>query len=143
MNTLQPDYPSVQDYIVHVREILLNEARAALDAGVDSIQFDSPDLLAFLNPAMSREEVQEVTRQRVELNNSLLGELPPEMLEIHSCWGNYINTQICTLGSISTILPELYELKAGTIGPLEVFDGLRDFEELASLKDTPFHGARN
>jgi len=130
-------YPTIQDYLDDVKEILLNEARGAIDAGVDSIQFDSPDLLAFTSPAMSLDVLKGVTRQRIELNNLVLSELPADMLEIHACWGNYISTQITTQGSISSLLPELYELKVGTLGPLEVFDGMRDFAELEALRAYP------
>jgi 5-methyltetrahydropteroyltriglutamate--homocysteine methyltransferase len=134
---VEADYPTMQDYLDDVKGMLLNEAKNTIDAGVDSIQFDSPDLLAFTNPAMPPEVTKAATRWRVDLNNQVLAELPREMLEIHACWGNYVNTQIMTLGSITNFLPELYELEVGTIGPFEVFDGLRDFAELEALKAYP------
>ncbi len=131
------DYPTVTDFVADLRAILLNEAKSAITAGADTIQFDSPDILAFTSPEMPLDVLKAITRQRVEMNNLVLAELPPEKLQIHACWGNYIGTQVATLGSISNLLPELYDLKVGTLGPLEVFDGTRDFDELNKLKAYP------
>jgi 5-methyltetrahydropteroyltriglutamate--homocysteine methyltransferase len=119
-------YPSLDDYVDEIKSIVINEVDAAFKAGADVVQFDSPDL-SFST------DIQEA----VDLNNSVISRFPPEKLELHICWGNYENTQIKTSGSFRDLLPTLYGLKAGTLGPLEIFDGLRDYKELEAFKEYP------
>ncbi len=83
-------YPTIDDYLDDVKKIIINEVRAALDAGADVVQFDAPDILQFdvygeYNPDKGR--AKERVRRAVELNNEVLSKLPTEHLEIHSCWG--------------------------------------------------------
>lgn len=121
-------YPTIDDYLEEVKSIILNEVESALETGADVIQFDSPDL-SFFRPT----SLQEI----VELNNSVISNFPKEKLEFHICWGNYENTQINTTGSFRELLPTLYDLDVGTLGPLEIFDGLRDHQELEVFRDFP------
>ena len=130
-------YPTIDDYLDDVKKIIINEVRAALNAGADVVQFDAPDILQFdvygeYNPDKGR--AKERVRRAVELNNEVLSKLPAEHLEIHSCWGNFNNSQFNTLGHYDDALPELYDLKVGVLGPFEVFDGIRDYEELKYFK---------
>jgi len=125
---IQGLYPSLDDYIDEVRSIIINEASAALKAGADVIQFDSPDL-----SLLRSKKLQEA----VDLNNSVISRFPPEKMELHVCWGNYENTQINTMGSFRDLIPTLYDLRVGTIGPLEIFDGLRDYKELEVFREFP------
>jgi 5-methyltetrahydropteroyltriglutamate--homocysteine methyltransferase len=121
-------YPSLDDYLDDANSIIVNEAEAALRAEADSVQFDSPDLTLW-----------PPTQQRwaIDLNNAVLSKVPRDKTELHVCWGNYENTQANTTGSFSALLPKLYDLKVGTLGPLEIFDGLRDYKELSVFKETP------
>jgi len=131
-------YPTLDDYLADMKNILINEARAALNAGADTVQFDSPDLLQFdVYGQYLEDKGKDRLKFAIEITNEVLEALPQENLQVHSCWGNLMNTQFNTLGHYDLALPELYELKAGTIGPLEVFDGIRDFEELKYFVDYP------
>ncbi|MEM3243612.1 MAG: hypothetical protein QXW72_04160 [Conexivisphaerales archaeon] len=131
-------YPTVDEYLEDIKRILINEARAAIDAGADTVQFDSPDLLQFdVYGQFYEEKEREKLKWAIGINNEVLESLPGGSLQVHSCWGNLMNTQFNTLGHYDLALPELYELKAGTIGPLEVFDGMRDYEELKIFENYP------
>lgn len=131
-------YPALEDYLNDMKRILINEARAAIDAGADTIQFDSPDLLQFdVYGQYYGDKAKDRIKYAIDINNEVLSELPAENLQVHACWGNLMNTQFNTLGHYDLALPELYELKAGTIGPLEVFDGIRDYDELKHFEEYP------
>ncbi len=125
---VKDQYPSLNSYLDTVDSIIVNEAEAALRAGADSVQLDSPDLVLWAP-----------TQQKwaINLNNEVLSKVPKDKMEIHTCWGNYENTQANTTGSFKELLPNLYDLKVGTLGPLEIFDGLRDYKELEVFKETP------
>lgn len=130
-------YPSIDDYLEDIKRIIINEVREALNAGADSIQLDAPDILQFdvygeYNPDKSR--AKELVRRSVELNNEVLSALPQEHMQIHACFGNFNNSQFNTLGHYDDALPGIYDLKVGLLGPFEVFDGIRDFEELKYFK---------
>jgi len=133
---VKPYYPTLDDYLDDVKAILANEVGAALSEGADSVQLDAPDLLQFdvygqYHPSHERERL----RFAVSLDNELLSQVEAGAVQVHSCFGNLRNTQFNTLGHYGDALPELYELKAGVIGPLEVFDGIRDFSELKYFKE--------
>ncbi len=131
-------YPSLDDYLEDMKKIIINEARAAIDAGADTVQFDSPDLLQFdVYGQYLNSKEKERLNFAIGINNEVLEALPQERIQIHSCWGNLMNTQFNTMGHYDLALPELYELKSGTIGPLEVFDGIRDFDELRFFEEHP------
>ncbi len=40
-------YPTLDDYLDDMKKIIINEARASIDAGAETVQFDSPDLFQF------------------------------------------------------------------------------------------------
>jgi len=130
-DTVKKVYPTLDDYLDDMKKIIINEARTAIDAGADTVQFDSPDLLQFdVYGQYLQSKSKERLKMAIEINNEVLKALPSEKLQVHSCWGNLLNTQFNTLGHYDLALPELYELKSETIGPLEVFDGIRDYDEL-------------
>ncbi|MDG6931091.1 MAG: hypothetical protein JRN10_07640 [Nitrososphaerota archaeon] len=131
-------YPTLEDYLEEMKGVIINEARAAIEAGAETVQFDSPDLLQFdVYGQYLNDRDKEKLKWAIGINNEVLQALPQESLQVHSCWGNLMNTQFNTLGHYDLALPELYELKAGTIGPLEVFDGIRDYEELKYFGEYP------
>ncbi|MFQ1020720.1 hypothetical protein [Tardisphaera saccharovorans] len=129
-------YPTVDDYADEIKAIIINEVRSAFDAGADSVQLDAPEILQFGVYGDYRESrSKDAVRSAVQLNNELLSSIPWEKIQVHACWGNLRNTQFNTHGHYDGALPELYDLKAGVIGPLEVFDGIRDFDELSYFRD--------
>jgi 5-methyltetrahydropteroyltriglutamate--homocysteine methyltransferase len=125
---VKADYPNLNSYLDTVDSIIVNEAEAALHAGADSVQLDSPDLTLWA-PAQQK--------WAIDLNNEVLKKIPKEKTELHACWGNFENTQANTTGSFKALLPHLYDLKVGTLGSLEIFDGLRDYKELNVFKEMP------
>ena len=121
-------YPSVDEYLDELKPIIINEAEAAFKAGANVVQFDSPDISSLKSAFLER---------AVEVNNSVISHFPPEKMELHICWGNYENTQVNTTGCFKDMLPAIYDLKVGTLGPLEIFDGIRDHKEIKIFKEFP------
>ncbi len=131
-------YPTLDDYLDDMKKIIINEARASIDSGAETVQFDSPDLFQFdVYGQYLNTRKKDKLIEAIKLNNEFLEALPSHNLQVHICWGNLMNTQFNTLGHYDLALPEIYELKSGTIGPLEVFDGIRDFDELKYFKEYP------
>ena len=40
-------YPTLDDYLDDMKKIIINEARASINARAETVQFDSPDLFQF------------------------------------------------------------------------------------------------
>jgi methionine synthase II (cobalamin-independent) len=106
---LKKIYPTFDKYAQEVISIVLNEAKEAFKAGADVVQFDAPDFLEY--PAKDK------MRERIGLENEVLKHLDSSKLEHHSCWGNYLETQVCTDAHYDVVLPEIYDLKSDNIGP--------------------------
>ena len=117
-----PDY-TLDNYLSICRQLLTDEALKAFAAGADSVQFDAPTLLAFYGA--------------VDLENGLLDRVKGHgTVEVHACWGNYWNTQMDSETPLRKVLPSLLELHTDVLGPLEVFDGVRDWDSVAALNAT-------
>ena len=114
-------------YLGDCVEVLAAEAKAAFAAGADSVQFDAPTLL--IAPREARASL-------VGLDNELLARTAGlGVREVHACWGNYWNTQVDSTTPLAAVLPALLELRPEVLGPLEVFDGVRDWEAAAQLAE--------
>jgi len=75
-SSIKNEYPNVSDYLDDVKSIIRNEVEAALNAGANSVQFDSPD-----NTLTPPTQLQEA----IDLNNSVLSRFPEEKLQLHVC----------------------------------------------------------
>lgn len=122
-------YPTWDAFIEHVNSINVNEASAAFAAGADTVQFDAPTL------NVSGSGGRNFIRQLVQLDNIALdGVRGLGTTAIHACFGNGWNTQSDTVTHYDTQLPEYVELHADILGPLEIFDGWRDYKELKRIE---------
>ena len=122
-------YPTQDRFIEEVTKIIVNEAKAAFAAGADTVQFDAPTLL------ISAAAGKEFLRFLVGIDNAAIDAVKGlGTTGVHGCFGNGWNTQSDTTTHYSAILPELLELHSEVLGPFEVFDGIRDFDELEYWK---------
>ncbi|MDE1873880.1 MAG: hypothetical protein KGI04_02050 [Candidatus Micrarchaeota archaeon] len=126
---VKKEYPTYDSFIDHVTRINVNEGRAAFAAGADSVQSDGPTV------NVSGAGGRGFIRQLVQLDNIVLDALRGSgTLEFHACFGNGWNTQSDTSTHYDGHLVELVELHTDILGPLEVFDGWRDYKELGKIK---------
>jgi 5-methyltetrahydropteroyltriglutamate--homocysteine methyltransferase len=84
-------YPSERAYLYALADVLRQEYRAIVDAGL-LLQVDAPD--AALGRHMqfrhaSLEEFRRATAERVEALNHALEGIAEERVRFHVCWGNY------------------------------------------------------
>ena len=122
-------YPTKEKFIEEITKILVNEAKSAFAAGADTVQFDAPTLL------VSASAGKEFLRFLVGIDNGAIdGVKGLGTVEVHGCFGNGWNTQSDTTTHYDRLLPELLELHADVLGPFEVFDGLRDYDDLEFWK---------
>ncbi|BBD73432.1 hypothetical protein HS1genome_1821 [Sulfodiicoccus acidiphilus] len=131
---VRPHYPNLDSFLDHVGKISNNEAKLALEAGADSVQFEAPDILR-LDVHGQYNEGRGKVRESVSTNNEVLSKLPQDRLRMHSCWVNLLNSKFDTLGQSDHPLHEICQLQAGIIGLLELFESIRDFEELKFFKE--------
>lgn len=118
---------SREAYANDIIRILKNEARAAFEAGADTVQFDAPTLL------LANDFHQDI-KTLVALDNEVIDSVKNlGTTMVHGCFGNGWNTQISTTTRYSSIAAGLVELHSEIIGPLEVWDGIRDGSELQAL----------
>ena len=117
-------------YISDILEILKGEARAAFQAGADTVQFDAPTLL------LAQTFYQDL-KELVSLDNELIDNVKGlGTTMVHGCFGNGWNTQISTTVRYASLVPDLLGLHSDIIGPLEVWDGIRMGSELDAFRDS-------
>jgi 5-methyltetrahydropteroyltriglutamate--homocysteine methyltransferase len=90
-------YPTRQDYLFALADVLRHEYEAIVDAGI-MLQIDCPDLamgrhtqFADLTLAQFREAIE----LNVEALNRALVNVPAEKVRMHLCWGNYPGPHHC------------------------------------------------
>lgn len=126
---VKKDYPTYDAFLDHVNRINVNEAKAAFAAGADTVQFDGPTL------NVSGASGREFITQLVQIDNIALDAVKGlGTREFHACFGNGWNTQSDTVTHYDAQFPIFAELHTDVLGPLEVFDGWRDYKELARIK---------
>jgi 5-methyltetrahydropteroyltriglutamate--homocysteine methyltransferase len=84
-------YPSREAYLAAIAEAMREEYAAIVGAGY-VLQVDCPDLAMGRHIQFGDASLDEFRRQaalNVEALNHALGDLPPEQLRMHLCWGNY------------------------------------------------------
>ena len=109
--------------------IIVNEAKSAYSAGADTVQFDAPTLL--VSASAGKEFVRSLIRMDNEAVDAVRG---LGTTGVHGCFGNGWNTQRDTTSHYDSLLPELFDLHSEILGPFEVFDRIRDFDELRFWK---------
>jgi methionine synthase II (cobalamin-independent) len=126
---LKKVYPTPDKFLEEVTRIVVNEAKSAFAAGADTVQFDAPTLL------VSARAGKDFLRFLLQIDNAAIDAVKGlGTVGVHGCFGNGWNTQSDTSSHYNMLLPELLELHSDVLGPFEVFDGIRDFEELGFWK---------
>jgi 5-methyltetrahydropteroyltriglutamate--homocysteine methyltransferase len=84
-------YPSREAYLEAIAVAMKPEYEAIAQAGF-VLQLDCPDLAMGRHIQFGQASLEEFRRQaalNVEALNYAVGEIPPEQLRMHLCWGNY------------------------------------------------------
>ena len=92
-------YPTREKYLAVLAEVMREEYRAIVDAGLH-LQLDCPDLALsrhMLFNDLTDEEFIKVANQNVEALNYALEGIDPSKLRVHICWGNYEGPHVCDI----------------------------------------------
>ena len=99
-------YPDHRSYLEALADAMQAEYEAITNAGI-ILQLDSPDLglgRHMLFKENSDEEYEELASMHVEALNHATRNIPPEMMRLHVCWGNYEGPHHCD-APMSMVLP--------------------------------------
>ncbi len=109
-------YGSHETYLAALADALSYEYRAITDAGF-KLQIDSPDMAMAAHCRSVGSSVGDWHRHlplAVEALNAALGEIPPEQVRLHVCWGNYAGPHHKDV-PLEQIIGEALKVNAGTI----------------------------
>lgn len=108
-------YDDHRDYLFSIAKEISKEYREILSVpGVD-LQIDSPDLAMAKSLGVNwGVDFYDALHDHVEAINESIAGLPPERIRVHYCYGNYASSHL-TDPPYSRVLPELVQLKAGTV----------------------------
>lgn len=84
-------YPAQEAYLYALADAMRYEYQTIVAAGF-SLQLDCPDLAMQRHvrfAGASIDEFRKYLQQSVEVLNYALGDIPPEQVRVHVCWGNY------------------------------------------------------
>lgn len=84
-------YDTEHEVIEACGEALSREYKAIVDAGF-TVQFDAPDLAEAwdqINPEPPVEDFQKFIRERIDVLNDAIADLPREKTRLHICWGSW------------------------------------------------------
>ena len=84
-------YPTVKEYLYGIADAMREEYKAIVDAGF-LLQIDDPRVVTqydMMDPAPSVEEFRRAAALRIEAVNHALGDIPPERVRYHLCWGSW------------------------------------------------------
>lgn len=93
-------YPSEEEFIYAWADVLREEYKAIVDAGL-TVQIDDPSIAENwdqINPEPSVEDYQRFTQIRVEALNYALRGLPEEQVRFHVCWGSWHGPHTTDIG---------------------------------------------
>ncbi len=97
---LQNDhYPSREAYLAALADVMREEYRTIVDAGLD-LQLDCPDLALsrhMLFNDLSDDEFIAIANAHVAALNHALEGIPAEKVRVHICWGNYEGPHVCDI----------------------------------------------
>ena len=84
-------YGSAEEYLFGIADAMHEEYKAIVDAGF-LLQIDDPRIVVaydLADPAPSVEEYRKFAELRAEAINRALGDVPPERVRYHLCWGSW------------------------------------------------------
>ncbi|MGV0352496.1 cobalamin-independent methionine synthase II family protein [Corynebacterium confusum] len=95
-------------------EALSHEYKAITDAGF-TVQFDAPDLAEAwdqINPEPSVEDFRGFVRDRINVLNDAIRDLPVEKTRLHICWGSWHGPHVTDV-PFADIIDEILQAKVG------------------------------
>jgi 5-methyltetrahydropteroyltriglutamate--homocysteine methyltransferase len=84
-------YKTEEEYCFALAEIVKNDCKAVVDAGL-LLQIDDPGLLdrwSMIDPPVSIEEYRRQEAMRIEATNYALEGIPEDRVRYHTCWGSW------------------------------------------------------
>ena len=106
-------YPSRENYLTALAEVLREEYRTIADAGLH-LQIDCPDLALsrhMLFSDLSPSEFVKIAELHMDVLNGALAGIDPARIRLHVCWGNYEGPHICDI-SMDAIFSTLMKSRA-------------------------------
>jgi 5-methyltetrahydropteroyltriglutamate--homocysteine methyltransferase len=113
---LNEHYPSYEEYVTAVADALATEYRYIVDQGF-VLQIDAPDLAMERHTSYADRPLADFQRYvdtNVAAANRALGDIPPDRVRLHVCWGNYEGPHDDDV-PLDDILPRLYAAKVGAL----------------------------
>jgi 5-methyltetrahydropteroyltriglutamate--homocysteine methyltransferase len=84
-------YSNVEDYLDGIADAMHEEYKAIIDAGF-ILQIDDPRIVVhydLINPEPTPDEFRKIAALRMEAVNRAIGDLPPDRIRYHLCWGSW------------------------------------------------------
>ncbi len=109
-------YDSHEAYLFAVADEIAKEYRLVVEAGF-TLQVDAPDIAmerAGFFQDKSHTEFLSCVEMHIAAINRALGEIPPDRVRLHACWGNRDSPHVHDVPS-PDILPLIYEAHVGAI----------------------------
>lgn len=107
-------YASHEDYVMALAREIGKEYQHIVSRGL-LLQIDAPDL-AMERTVMFQDrtlaEFQAMTELHVAAINAALGDIPPERVRLHACWGNWHGPHDSDV-PLADVLPILYQARVG------------------------------
>jgi 5-methyltetrahydropteroyltriglutamate--homocysteine methyltransferase len=129
-------YPSHEEYVMAVAEAMRVEYATIVEHGF-ILQLDCPDLAMERHVSFGDrplEHFKSFVRTNIRALAHAVHGIPPEMIRMHVCWGNYDGPHHHDV-ELAEILPMLYEAPVGAI--LLPFANPRHTHEWRVLKEMP------
>ncbi len=138
-------YPTMQDFMEHLAQILAREARALAGVGIDIMQLDDPALTYFCDRELMSGDSSHDERLRRDWNideqfpeavaaiNHIAQGLPAEV-HLHCCHSVY-RRQSDVRGDYKPILPRLKDAKVDQVNLEFAYPETGDVSDLAELPD--------
>lgn len=95
-------------------EALAHEYKAITDAGL-TVQFDAPDLAEAwdqINPEPSVKDFQAWIRDRIDVLNDSIKDIPKELTRLHICWGSWHGPHVTDV-PFGDIIEEILQANVG------------------------------
>jgi 5-methyltetrahydropteroyltriglutamate--homocysteine methyltransferase len=109
-------YPSQEAYLFAIAEAMRGEYEAIAAAGI-TVQIDCPDLAMGRHiqyADLSLAEFRKRAQLHVEALNHALAAIPPELVRLHLCWGNYEGPHHCDV-PLAEIVDIAFMARASTL----------------------------
>lgn len=107
-------YDDEHQLLHDVGQALRTEYKAITDAGL-TVQFDAPDLAEAwdqINPEPSVEDFRGFLRERIDILNESIKDIPREQTRLHICWGSWHGPHVTDI-PFADIIEEILQAKVG------------------------------